>query len=174
MKKIFLTLLFGLMIFTSIPTVYSQGCDFSYAGEIFPKGEIPDFIGYGFWENKKYTIDWTSNVSAVVALVFTTENFNIWLYGNHDDFSLAKKVDLTGHFTINSGQNDVLIIYNGNQGYAWVAYTLDCEDIPTIPIPTIPSTPLSLLFMSMLGSLVYILFKTKNKSSYKKDTKQNS
>jgi hypothetical protein len=157
-KKIFLIYLLGVMIFVSIPSVYSQGCDFSYAGEILPNGEIPDFIGYGLWENKKYTIDWTSNVSGVVALVFTTENFNIWIYGDHNDFSLAKKVDLTGHFTINSGEQDTLIIYNGNHGYAWVAYTLECEDIPAIPF-----TPLYLLLLSMLCSLVYILINYKHK-----------
>ena len=158
MTKILLTLILGVMIFASIPSVYSQGCDFSYAGEIFPKGEIPDFIGYGLWENKQYNIDWTSNVSGVVVLIFTNENFNIWIYGDHDDFSLAKKVDLTGHFTINSGEQDTLIIYNGNHGYAWVAYTLECEDIPAIPF-----TPLYLLLFSMLCSLVYLLINYKNK-----------
>lgn len=158
MEKIFLTLIMGVVLFASIPSVYSQDCDFSHAGEILPKGEIPDFIGYGLWENKKYTIDWTSNISGVVVLVFTNENFNIWLYENHDDFSLATKVDLTGHFTITSGEQDTLIIYNGNHGYAWVAYTLDCEDIPAIPF-----TPFYLFLLSMLCSLVYILIKYKKK-----------
>ena len=161
-KKILIICIFEILIFGMIPNVYSQGCDFSYAGEILPNGEVPDFIGYGLGENKKYTVEWLSNITGVVAIVFTTENFNIWLYGDHDDFSLAKKVDLTGHFIFNSGQHDILIMYNGIQNYAWVAYTLECEDIFAIPFSP------GLLLTTILSSIIVIsIFKIKKMNSTK-------
>ncbi len=130
-KKSLLGFLFCLIILGSIPNGKSLCSEVTHSGEILPNGEIPDFMGWGIDSNEKYTIEWTCNSTGVVALLFSTMDFNIWMFGDHDDFSLAKNTDISGQFEFTTEEAEydyTLIFYNRNPSYVWIFFSITCED----------------------------------------------